>query len=71
MCAARANWVAFFIYGFLTGYVSVFTTRQDGTVRPCDRCRIQREFMTDLIYIGIVVLFFVISGVYIELCEKM
>jgi hypothetical protein len=29
------------------------------------------KIMTDLIYIGIVVLFFVVSGVYVRLCEKM
>jgi hypothetical protein len=29
------------------------------------------EFMTDLIYVGIVVAFFVVSGVYVRFCEKM
>jgi len=27
--------------------------------------------MTDLIYIGIVVLFFVVGGLYVRACEKM
>jgi len=27
--------------------------------------------MTDLIYIGITVLFFVVSALYVRLCEKM
>jgi hypothetical protein len=27
--------------------------------------------MTDLIYIGITVLFFVVSGLYVRLCEKL
>jgi len=27
--------------------------------------------MADLIYIGIVVVFFVVGGVYVRLCEKM
>jgi len=27
--------------------------------------------MTDLIYIGIVVLFFVVSGLYVRACDKM
>ena len=30
-----------------------------------------KRIMTDLIYIGVVVLFFVVSGLYIRLCEKM
>jgi hypothetical protein len=31
----------------------------------------QRKNMTDLIYIGVVVLFFVVSGLYVRACEKM
>jgi len=27
--------------------------------------------MMDLIYIGVVVLFFVVSGLYVRLCEKL
>jgi hypothetical protein len=27
--------------------------------------------MTDLIYIGITVLFFIVCGLYVRLCEKM
>jgi len=27
--------------------------------------------MTDLIYVGVMVLFFVVSGIYAGLCEKM
>jgi len=27
--------------------------------------------MTDLIYIGITVLFFIVAGLYVRLCEKM
>jgi len=27
--------------------------------------------MMDLIYIGVVVLFFVVAGLYVRLCEKM
>jgi len=27
--------------------------------------------MTDLIYIGVTVLFFVVSGLYVRLCEKL
>jgi hypothetical protein len=29
------------------------------------------EPMTDLIYIGITVLFFVVSGLYVRFCEKL
>ena len=28
-------------------------------------------YMTDLIYIGITVLFFVVSGLYVRFCEKL
>ena len=31
----------------------------------CETC------MTDLIYIGVTVLFFVISGLYVRFCEKL
>jgi len=27
--------------------------------------------MTDLIYIGVIVLFFVVSGLYVRFCEKL
>jgi hypothetical protein len=31
----------------------------------------ESKIMTDLIYIGAMVLFFVVSGLYVSLCEKM
>jgi hypothetical protein len=30
-----------------------------------------KTYMTDLIYIGITVLFFVVSGLYVRFCEKL
>ena len=32
---------------------------------------IGREIMTDLIYIGVVVVFFIVGAFYAQLCEKM
>jgi hypothetical protein len=32
---------------------------------------VKSKFMTDLIYILVVVAFFVISGVYVRFCEKL
>ena len=37
----------------------------------CGRERTGMLTMTDLIYISVVVLFFVIAGLYVSLCEKM
>jgi hypothetical protein len=31
----------------------------------------RQEVMMDLVYIGVVVLFFVVAGLYVRLCEKM
>jgi hypothetical protein len=31
----------------------------------------RKTYMTDLIYIGITVLFFVVSGLYVRFCEKL
>jgi hypothetical protein len=30
-----------------------------------------RKIMTDLIFIGVIVLFFVVGGLYVRACEKM
>ena len=46
-------------------------------MRRCLKARLdfgstkKSQIMTDLIYIGITVLFFVVSGLYVRLCEKM
>ena len=32
---------------------------------------LDEKSMTDLIYIGITVLFFVVSGLYVRFCEKL
>jgi len=40
-------------------------------VQDCERWTKENEFMTDLIFIAVVVVFFVVGGVYIRLCEKM
>jgi hypothetical protein len=34
-------------------------------------CDLKNELMTDFIYIAVVVVFFLISGLYVRLCEKM
>jgi hypothetical protein len=31
----------------------------------------QESFMNDLIFVGIVVVFFVVSGLYVRFCEKL
>jgi hypothetical protein len=33
--------------------------------------KLDETFMMDVIYLGVVVLFFVVSGVYVRFCEKM
>jgi hypothetical protein len=42
-------------------------------LRTCRRSQesIESKLMTDLVYIGVVVLFFVVSGLYVRACEKM
>jgi len=32
---------------------------------------LDNEFMTDLVYIGVVMLFFIVGFFYTQLCEKM
>jgi hypothetical protein len=31
----------------------------------------EAKIMTDLIYIGVIVLFFLVSGLYVRFCEKL
>jgi len=31
----------------------------------------QETHMTDVIYVGVIVLFFVVSGLYVRFCEKL
>jgi hypothetical protein len=38
---------------------------------PREQATERQKRMTDLIYVGAVVLFFVVGGLYVRLCEKM
>jgi len=60
-------------YDFLTSFVHVFISPPSETVRGCIReeTKLVRKHMADLVYIGMVVLFFVVSGLYIGACERM
>jgi hypothetical protein len=43
-------------------------------MRSCSRQTIDNlinNFMADLIYVGVVVLFFAVSALYVRLCERM
>ena len=58
---------------FLTPAVPILTTGLPGLMRTCtsQQTELDGKFMTDLIYIGVVVVFFVVSGLYVRFCEKM
>jgi len=58
---------SFSIYNVLTKSWPLFITRTARTGEYFNRGKV----MTDLIYILVVVLFFVISGVYVRFCEKL
>ena len=58
---------------FLTSKIPLLTTCPSGSVRGWVRkqSEFRGKFMSDLIYVGVVVLFFAVSGLYVRLCEKM
>jgi hypothetical protein len=59
-------------YEFLTGKERVLITSRPDSMEQCThRNRTGMETMMDLIYVGVVVLFFVIGGLYAHVCEKM
>jgi hypothetical protein len=55
------------IYNFLTKFGRLFIIRTSNT-HPYST---HGKLMMDLIYIGVVVLFFVVSGLYVRFCEKL
>jgi hypothetical protein len=55
------------IYNFLTEMGRLFIIRTSST----HEYSIHGKLMMDLIYIGVVVLFFVVSGLYVRFCEKL
>lgn len=61
------------IYVFLTGTTRLLITDPEGLVGDYRRHdgKPEERTMMDLIYVGVVVLFFLISGLYAHLCEKM
>jgi len=57
---------------FLTPLVPILITRKgDGTARWGRAEDLSNGYMNDLIFIGIVVVFFVVSGLYVRFCEKL
>jgi hypothetical protein len=63
----RNGQVRSFLYEFLTVRGRLLIMKSAGSHKYFN----QRKNMTDLIYIGVVVLFFVVSGLYVRACEKM
>ena len=55
------------VYKLLTAFDRIFISH---TTHNRERLNIEK-IMTDLIYIGVVVLFFVVSGLYVRACDKM
>ena len=41
------------------------------SMKPSNNRKSENDIMTDLIYLAVMVLFFVLSGIYVHLCEKM
>jgi hypothetical protein len=62
---------------FLTSAASILITRPTHGVAAYTIARVESDQtkhekpMTDLIYVGITVLFFVVSGLYVRFCEKL
>jgi len=55
------------LYKFLTAFCWFFTFSLNSRSGYFNR----RKIMTDLIFIGVIVLFFVVGGLYVRACEKM
>ena len=55
------------IYNVLTKFGCLFIIRTSST----HEYSIHGKLMMDLLYIGVVVLFFVVSGLYVRFCEKL
>lgn len=53
------------------GWLLISTGRKEGAGCSQERTSYREAIMTDLIYIGIVVVFFAVSVFYARLCEKM
>ena len=62
---------------FLTCFAPLLITTPPTAVPTCSMARMELNvtecvnLMTDLIYVGITVLFFVVGGLYVRLCEKL
>jgi hypothetical protein len=56
---------------FLTAGAPLFITCRNNALAASHCKRKKQLLMTDLIYIGIVVLFFAASGLYVRACEKL
>jgi len=65
------------VYNFLTSCLLLLILRLYATGRCCRRVKRAAEdagfgeFMNDLVYVGVIVVFFVISGLYVRFCEKL
>ena len=61
------------VYAFLTLHRRVLITHGCAVVAGfwCEQTKLVQELMTDLIYVGMVVVFFVIGSLYVRLCEKL
>jgi hypothetical protein len=55
------------LYKYLTKLAPIFIIRTASS----RECFSHGKFMMDLIYIGVVALFFVVAGLYVRACEKM
>ena len=55
------------LYKYLTKLAPIFIIRTAGS----RECFSHGKIMMDLIYIAVVVVFFVVGGLYVHACEKM